>query len=701
MNISVKELAVAVGKSTRTIQLKIKSGEIKAHKINAKEFEIELDSLPTEWQEKARAVAYTTNIQLHAQSQFGISNIIGRPLNVKEKQIFSVSNYFKNLDATISERQRVTNTAVFFGLSVSTVRRCIKKTETGGVIKQPQIAKNKAWCIEAEQFMKAYYLQLMKDRNINSKMSAYRAVQEEAEKQGWNIGSQASAYRILAEIPTLYINYATGGNRSLDNYFYIARDWSSLKPGQMLVGDQHICDFWVKEIVDGKEKYYRPTFYVWEDCATRCIAGLAVDKNYTSETVIQALYMAVCRFGFFDCTYNDNGTSECSKATTQIIDELIALSNGQSKMMDISELYKTKDGAYTIEDENGNIVDVVQDLQGWRSKRRRIYAAVKNAKTKPIERLFSTLEMKMSEKGIAGHVVTPNCPADQEEKESMVLEAQKRNGEILTLDEFVSEFVAVIDEYENTVHSSLGTAPIKALNKHIADGWKAKMPENMNDLEFVFMSRRLCKVTKGRIVINNINFIGEDLYNNERGDLVDVGLALHEGEKVEIRYKSDDPARAYAILPNTENQIRALKPVEAIEMLDYDAMQRMIEWKRHNMKVVREAFKKVAYPESIKTSSKIGKQLETATKQIEMNEEIQAEEKKKALLQIEEKKKVKKKILPFFRDERDRFKWCLDLIIGGEELSEKDKAFVQAYKMTEDYQEEEIYWETYQRLGGC
>lgn len=702
MYITVKNLAAALGKTPRTIQLKIKAGEIRARKIDSKSYEVEIASLPQDWQEKALALSSTVS-GVPQSIKTPACPSIGRPLKEKEKKVFAVSQYIKALDYTFSEAEKVNLTATYFGISESTVRRYILKVEKHGVIETGiKTRKVSAWDIAAETFMKAFYLQLMKDRNIQSKISAYNAVCKEAAKRGWKVGSKASAYRILDAIPTLYISYAVGGNRALDNYFYIKRDWTTLKPAQMLVGDQHICDFWVQETVEGKVKYFRPTFYVWEDCATRCIAGLAVDKNYSSQTVLQALYMAICRFGFFDCTYNDNGSSECSSAATQVIDELIALSNGQTQMMDITELYRCKDGSYAVEDEDGNIIDVAKNSDTWRQKRRRIYANVKNAKTKPIERLFSTLEMKMAEAGVPGHVVTLGCPADQEEKESAVLEKQKRNGEILTLSEFVQKFIEEIEHYENTRHSSLGCTPLEALQKHVDAGWKAKLPANMADLDFVFMARKKIKVTKGRVTINLIDFIGEDLATGENGEIQDLGLSLHEGKKIEVRYDPADMKRAYAVLPDTPNPIRALAPVEAIPMLETEEMERMLSWKKHNIKVVREAFKSVAYPESIKLESRVGRQLEESAKLLEGKEITDAEKKKKALIRaaLQEDKTRRKKILPFFRNDRERFQWCLDEIIAGEMLSEKDQEFCQRYESGSDYQEEEIYWRNYKRLGG-
>ena len=706
MWVDVKTLAQVIGVSKRLIQIRIQDGTLMARKKNARAYEVDTTSLPPEWMAKLpkemTGVSALSSVIADAPAISGSAlTAIGRPLGDKEKRLYEIYQFYMGLDSAL-ESKRVETTARWFGISPSTVRRAISRVEKGGVISKSTERAQCAWDPQAETWMKSYYLQLLKDRNINSKIAAYRAVEKQAELSGWKIGSRSSAYAILAAIPQLLMDYATGGNRALDNIFYIKRDWSTLRPAQILIGDQHICDFWVKEMKDdGSWSYFRPTFYVWEDAASRCVAGIAVDKDYDSQTVKEALYMAIRRFGLFDCTYNDNGTSECSTLVTQIIDELIALSGGKTRMLDISELYRTKEGLYVVEDEDGNIIDTAPDVKAWRAKHRRIYANVRNAKTKPIERLFSTLEMMMAEDGIPGHVVTPGAPAHQEEKESEVLQRQKDNGEILTLDEFVYCFISVVNRYENTCHSQLGCSPVAFVQRQIEKGWRADFPANPADLDFIFMDRKRVKITKGRVTVNRIQYMGEDLRQANDGSLEDVGLHMHEGERIEVRYSPLDLDRAYAVIPGSANPVRALSRVEAIEMLDEEALQDKIEWKRRNMRLVRSAFRSVAYPEKEKFQTRISQQVEAADKPVLEIEEKKDKAKIERLLNAPKPKpRQPENVLHFFATKRDRFKWCLTELIEGRALEEKDLNFIQEYRASDDYQSELGYWETYERLGG-
>lgn len=704
MWIKPKDLSARVGCSVRKIQLLAKEEKIASRKIDGKSIEIDVDSLPSEWRAlvvtgpSVPSVLPDTCVSEYAETA------LGRKLTSKEKRRLEIARYADGL-MTFPESKRVAMTAAFFGVSDSTVRRAIRDVAEYGVVRGERARQeSRVWDNEAIDYMRAFYLQLMKDRNIDSKEAAWHAVQSEAQRMNWRIGSRSSAFRILKDIPSIITRYAIGGNRALDNYFYIKRNWDSLEPAAVLIGDQHIADFWVVDDRNAENPYYfRPTFYVWEDAATRCVAGIAVDEDYSSETVLNALYMAISRFGYFKATYNDNGTSECSNAVVTVIDEIIRLTGGKSRMFDLSELYKTSDGRYAVEDPDGNIVDIASDEKAWRNKYRRIYAQVKNAKAKPIERLFSTLEMKMAERGIPGHVVTPECPADQEEKESAVLERQKKNKEILTLEEFVREMIITISEYEATRHSSLGMTPLEKVNEWIRKGWRPVYPESRADLDFIFLSRKKAKIRKGRVTIDGIDFIGEDL-KNVNGRLLDVGLVLHEGESVEVRYNAMDMSHAYAVFPEAEpgSRIRALKAVEAIDMLDEKKLSEAIGWKRRCMKTVRESFAILASPETGKPrdEKRLPTEIEKADMALECIEEVRPQEDIPALEEQPKAPRIKP-ARPLFGSSFERFRWCCDMLIGNFELDEKDREFCERYKLGEEYQENSEYWEAYMKAGGA
>lgn len=703
MWLRVSELANLIDMSPRTVQAAIKGGKVVARKADGKSYEVDLASLPLDmmarlpeaWRDQATGLTLVeggNHVDLSPASRAAL----GRPLTKQERRRSEISSFYHRQDPSMSEAARVAATATTFDVSPSTVRRIVKSVGQQGIFRNDaHPARYANWDPEAVEYLQSWYLSFMKNANVNSKVAAWNAVQAEAAKRGWRIGGRTSAYQILAEIPKLMIKYATGGSRALDNYFYISRDWSKLRPGQIWIGDQHICDFWVVDKSNPEKwTYYRPTIYAWEDGATRCITGLAVDRNYTSDTVLESIRMGIRRFGFFDCTYNDNGSSECAEATVQVIDELLRLSNAKSHMMDISELFRTKDGNYVSEDPDGNVVSIDETVEEWRRKHRRIYANVKNAKAKPIERLFGSIETRMAQNGIPGHVVTPGAPADQEEKEQKLLDWWKKNDMILTLDQFMAELVKGIDEYEHTWHSSLKMTPWQAVQKAIAEGWQAVHPATEDELDFIFLARTRAKVRKGRVVINNIQYIGEDL-KTIGGQFADVGLSLHEGETVDIRYSKTDPSVAYAVIPYCANVIRPLRPVEEIDMLDDDAMVNAIRWKRDQMRMVRNVFKSLETPVLKRIETTLTGQVKAS---IEAASDIIVPLPEPPKAHIPERRKPGQApslhASPF-----DRYRWIIDKQLDGQALDDEEKAYIAEYESAPEYMMQKAYWDNYRRLA--
>jgi len=226
------------------------------------------------------------------------------------------------------------------GVSVSSIKRYISHiTVNGYQPKQHQPRPLAAWDTEALEFFKRIYLMIRRDVGRCTVRNAYQQTVIAAKKNGWKIGSEQSAYVHAREIHAALKLYVKGGNRALDNLFYIARDLSNLRPFQIVVGDQHRFDFWVK---DDQDVYFRPECYLWLDMRTRLVYGIAFDRNYNSRTVLRALKIGVERFGKFESTYNDNGTSEKSAVADYTIEQLQQYG---MTFRDEGDLYRTETGA--------------------------------------------------------------------------------------------------------------------------------------------------------------------------------------------------------------------------------------------------------------------------------------------------------------------------------------------------------------------
>ena len=232
-----------------------------------------------------------------------------------------------------------------FGISISTVQRYLKKIECGVFIDESKKQGRHvyAWDDEALSFFKNFFLAAITEVGGCTVRNAYNVTKQRAKEMGWNIGSEQSAYVHAKNISPAMIMLAKGGQRALDNMFYISRDLSKLKPFQLIVGDQHRFDFWC--LADDGQTYIRAECYLWLDMATRIVYGVSFDPHYNTRTVVRALRMGIQRFGKFESTYNDNGSSEKSALSTQIVQ---ALQSYGVKFMDEADMYHADNGRYIV-----------------------------------------------------------------------------------------------------------------------------------------------------------------------------------------------------------------------------------------------------------------------------------------------------------------------------------------------------------------
>jgi putative transposase len=474
------------------------------------------------------------------------------------------------------------------GVSVSSVKRYITHIKTNGY--QPKEKNPRplaAWDAEALEFFKRFYLMASRDAGRCTVRNAYRQTVLWAGEKGLRVGSEPSAYIHAREIHAALKLYVKGGNRALDNLFYIARDLSSLRPFQIVVGDQHRFDFWV---ADGQGGYFRPECYLWLDMRTRLVYGISFDRNYNTRTVLRALKQGVERFGKFESTYNDNGSGEKSAVADYTIEQL---QNYGMKFCDEGDLYRTETGAYVVEGADGKMVGVARSRAEWKKQNRRIFANVKNAKTKPIERFFSTLEQILRDMILPGLVTDPAADAAAEEESNRRLEWQKQKGYILPFEEFVYRVIEAVDRYEHREHGTLKRSPMAEL-EHAAnlEGWR-KTAIDGEDLKYLFLERGYATVRGDRVTLAGRQFIGpnltRDMVKNNRGNLAGLNR-----RKVELRYDPDNlDGGIWAVDPGN-NEAVFLTPVTPVAMLDEKAASAALEQKRKNMKAVRETYNSIA-----------------------------------------------------------------------------------------------------------
>lgn len=708
--VSTREAAQLCGVSSRTIQLKIQARELPAISENRSN-KIPLNSLPAEAQVKYVKMSkelipeeelrlLSTPARLAAESsevQIGLEVLASQP-DAKARRNRAIYETARQKPFSTTKAAWFEGIAIAHGISIQSVYRIVAKMESErNLTSQGSTAKRtySSWDREAVEYMQGYYLKAIRDVGNCSRITAYRAVQIEAENRGWQIGSRSSAYIYLKNLSPLLEVHARGGNRALDNYFYILRNLDALEPFQIIVGDQHIFDWWVK---DEKGDIFRPQCYLWIDMCTRMIYGIAFDRKYSSSTVKMALHMGMKRFGKFGCTYNDNGRPELSKAMNEIIADLHAY--GMSTA-DISDLYRSGD-KYIVTDEDDNPVSVVESAQEWEKQHRRIFAQVKNAKAKPIERFFRSLETILDEMALPGKVKALSLSAAEEEQ--AVARLKKQETKLLTMQEFIVTIITALEKYEQRKHSSLKMQPREKLMEKYRHGWRPTFI-NETEVDFIFLERARRKVNRGRILIDGVSFIGDELTTDNQGDIdQDVGIFQYEGKSLEVRYDPHDLDKAFAITPS--GQIRPLYRSKQYLMLDDQDANEALAWKRRQMKAVREAFKRLTSGiGGIVIQSAAAKEIKEARiQQKQESKKVEIGELQSRLASRREQSSKEKRVIKNFRpnvweSDSKRYRWCLDMIIQGVELNDTDRRFMTAYQETMD-DGERAYWNTYKALGG-
>lgn len=523
--------------------------------------------------------------------------------------------------------------------------------------------------------------------------AAYEAVVKEAEKRNWQVGSIDSAYRHLRDLHPLLVTYARGGRQALSNVFYIARDYRDLAPMECIVGDQHRFDFWVWE--PETDRVFRPEAYFWMDLRTRLLVGLSIADRYDAYMIGLALRMAVKRFGAFGSCYTDNGRPERSRYFAQIGNHLAQYG---MRARDISEIYRTPEGQYVVEDEEGEVVEVVDTPEAWHR-----LARAYNAKAKMIERFNRTLTQILIDMGTPGYVRQLKATAEEKRMDDRRLKELRQRGQLLTPEEFVERVFQAVERYNHRRHRILGRSPMEELMlAHRKEGW---VPREVHDreLDIVLLRRERRSVNRGRVLLYGQLY---EYRGRDERDTIENGLyRFPDKTRIEVRHNLPYEDRVYAV---TEGEVLELVPVEEGSMKRPELTKRLNERKRRLIKAVQEWFRVLTAP--VKGVLQFSEETRRALKVKRSQESrVRAQEEGKTAEEImREAEEIvrateERKVLPLrlarrgvFESERDRYEWCVKAEAEGLELSEADREFMRRYEagMTEG---ERIWWECYRQ----
>lgn len=526
---------------------------------------------------------------------------------------------------------------------------------------------------------------LKREHRKMSKDVLYDVLVAEAANRSWSIGGYESALQWYKKKATpQLLAYQRGGYRALDNTLPpILRNYSDLQPFEILVGDQHRFDFWVTD--DDTGEVFRPEGYFWQDLRTRCFYGGAIDKKYDSYLIGLALRMGIKAVGAFSSIYTDHGKPELSRYIMGVMKD----------MRDLGLHVKQTVDAPLETPKNAELVNPCVIDPGTHRK-----AIVRNAKAKMIEGSFSVVEgILRDEFRVPGYVKILGGSGEENDVDQKEIEALARAGKLLTFWEFVRIVFEALDYYnKEKIHRGVlkewgwkpkpkSATPMDCLRMCHADGWRpGKISQEAVDLIFLPRARRA--VDRGRIEFRR------EWYE------ADALVTVPRGERVEVRF--DPMALDKLIVFRDGEYLCNAYPTEYSSMKDMDLASRKIAEKSRRRKgFILEYSAFTSEIPDIRTYSQtpaIEKAAPLVTKAdknrlkeqnevfVQTPEEIEAE-----IARIEERSKRQR---PVWSTASDRYAWCLETQIRGDELLDTDMEFMSQYEseMTEGGRE---YWNVY------
>lgn len=676
MWMTAKELAMRMGWSVRYVQRLASEGRIRWTMKDGRSRlydsdSVPMDALPAKASVQSKALTPVESTGAGALASF---QALGGRTTEKDRQKLRVLDRLRNAPIGVSKGEWYGSVAFFFGISEATVRRYEKDFErTGLIATAPKVSTNRSFDPEAIAWVKGYMLKTLRETGFCTKQSAWEHLVDKAREEGWRIGSRSTAFAILGGIDRQLLDFSVGGRRAMDNYFYIRRDCKALRPMQIVIGDQHIFDYWIADYEKGV--ILRPECYCWLDMCTKVVYGIALEtRAYTADTVKESLRNGIMRYGLFENTYNDNGKPECSKATEQVIDDLLHAGAG---MNDICELDRTMAGRYSIEREDGSVVDAGPSPESYR----RIFAQVKNAKAKDIERFFRTIEEMLRKMNLPGHAATPGASAAENEVEAARLQRDKDSHALLDIYGFAQALAECFEKYETTVHSTLGMSPRDYLAKRKEMGWRENRRLTDLDVDCIMMSRTRRIARNGFVSINGRYYRGPTL-TVTGGQVDDTGVWNHDGETLDVRYSPWDPSYIIVRVPGSTEPWRPLLLDDtAAVMLDEAALRENMARKREQMRAVRRAFK-VA-------TAMVGDVIYRPD-----GPHVVVEEQHPVPRALPEPRKAIPMRPAYFAHGWERYEWCLHMVLNGnmEHMSDEDKEFVRTYRNETEYLENVQRW---------
>ena len=445
--LSTKEVADLVGYEESTIRKKVRNKEYTCRYIKSssgrggKKIEILLESLPEQAQNAYLKKTGECQIVLNADYYSTVAQKEKgdwRKLAVKEYKDYlkqSRKEGKKKISEIMDSFVQRWNREHDFQISRKSLYDWMKKNKHGESLVDKRGGYNRGQSSIPKKYQD-YFLSLYLQQSKPPFDVCFRYTQIEANKNGDVIPGKKAFRNLLKNTNPAIIARGREGKKYFEDNFMptMQRDYSELSPNDIWVSDHHLWDVFVR-VPDGNGgwKPVRPWGSYWMDMRTRKVMyGFIREESPNSDVVLLSFGMAVKQYGIPKRVYLDNGKdykardlfypeghlSKEDKQNKEIIQ------NGISK----EELDKTY---------NSLAANLQLEVT---------YAIPYNARAKPIERLFDTLEDDFGKfyPSYAGSNAKKR-PEDLKDLDIM---------EMVTMEEFIEQHKKFIEEiYNSTPHS--------------------------------------------------------------------------------------------------------------------------------------------------------------------------------------------------------------------------------------------------------
>ncbi|WP_368484761.1 Mu transposase C-terminal domain-containing protein [Pseudoalteromonas sp. SD03] len=282
---------------------------------------------------------------------------------------------------------------------------------------------------------------------------------------------------------------------------HLLRSTNNIKPGVMYNGDGHTLDVYLAHPKTGKP--YRAELTAFQDVASRCIVGWEL------------------------------GYAESTLDTLAAISRAIKVHNNVPAMfyLDNGSGYKNK---LMNDDTTGFYAQFEIDV---------IFAIPGNARVKWIERFFLHMEDRV------GKRFSTYCGRDHDDrhKQLVLKEAKQGKRKLPTVDEWIAEFKAFLNDYHNSEHPEVkGKTRQQVWDENIE-----RVPPVEGD--FVMLPRETVNIRRGRFRLHQRDYSADFLHQFNGQELV-AAYDLHDDSYTKL-YKLNGEFLMFANLKTKSHAV--------------------------------------------------------------------------------------------------------------------------------------------------